>query len=187
MTDLIMPATCHNKALFEITMKALKSCKATCDAKVLYLANNDRGTEFGDRMQKEVEALGYDYKYIPGAFNMSRLFNLGFNITKGEYICYSNSDVEFFPGWLDALIEAWKEHPHFYSMHPYTFSAEHKGLNYRNDDCHPIKRVIPCDHPGAAGCMLMKRKDCHVWDERFTYWEHDAAISIVTGKQSSFR
>lgn len=172
--DVIMPVTNQNNGLFELNKKALLSFKASCDARIIFLGNNDNGSICENRFRDLALSNGYRYLYIHGKFNMSEFFNIGRKITSGKYVAYSNADVTFYPGWLDNLIELWNENPKYYSMHPYSFHPIHKGLCYRNDECSPIRKVVDCDHPGGSGITVMKREDNHVWDESFSYWEQDS-------------
>lgn len=43
--------------------------------------------------------------HMPGAFNYNRFANTGASQGKAEWICISNNDVEFTPGWFSKLTE----------------------------------------------------------------------------------
>lgn len=170
--DIIMPGTNQNAKTFQMNCRAIESLKDSCDARLLFLDNNCADFTWCKEFEILCKSLGYRYLYCFEPFNMGKFFNHGYRITKGKYICYSNSDLVFHKDWLKNILELWEENPEFYSMHSYSFHPHHKGLNYRNDDCAPIRQVIECDHPGS-GLSVMRRTDRHVWDETFSYWEND--------------
>jgi hypothetical protein len=168
---VIMPGSCRNHKLFEICSKAVKTCHQTCRANLIFLDNN-AGGGYSEAFSRLLPILGYQYEYIKEPFNISRFLNLGASMANTEYIVYSNADVVFYPDWLENIIELWKENPEFYSMHPYSFHKTHEGLCFRSDT-EPEKRVVRCDHPGGSGVTVMRKKDGHIWDEKFGYWEQD--------------
>lgn len=169
--DVIMPGTNKTEELFNINFQAVDSLLKTSDARLIFFDNNSDNSYWSKAMERRVKDLGQTFVTYPGPFNMSRIFNLGTKLTNGKYIVYSNSDVTFYPKWLDNIIDLWEENPHFYSMHPYNYTPEHKGLIYR-DSVEPIRKVVPCDHPGS-GISVFRRSSGHTFDESFSYWEQD--------------
>lgn len=86
---------------------------------------------------------------------------------------FSNADVIFFPHWLHYLHQAWchSENTHYFSMHPYVYSPNQEGVNYRNSTFED-PRTVPVDTP-LMHVSLFRTEHLYKWDEQFTLYEAD--------------
>ena len=171
-TTIIMPGRCQNVMLTNMYRAALASCKASCDAHVLFMDNT--GTPEGYVIKAFCDTLGYSYYQFdfPSPYCNAKWWNHGVSITESEFICYANADLIFFPGWLERLLWHWQRNNwNYHSMHPYSWSPTENNMNYKSKDA-PRNECVSCDHPGAyAG--LFRRSEGYVWDERYFCAEDD--------------
>lgn len=174
-TTIIMPGPCQNGPMLHMYFAALASCKATCDADLIFIDDNPGKNPGGPEMAAYCRSLGYRYHNFGDCeINNAKMYNWGRAEAKTEYIAYANADVLFFDNWLDNLIAMWRLHPYLYCMCPYAWSIHHKGLTYR-DSAEPRGIMVKCDHP-QCWTVLFKRDHDFVWDEEIGFWEIDCDL-----------
>lgn len=173
MTDaaVIIPVTSRNAHCHLMAKVAIRTCRASTDAPMLVLANNSPEPRLRDEIFNECHALGVDYCYLPGPFNIAKAFNYGATKTKGTYIAYGTSDVLYFPGWLDKIIAAWEQHPSYFAICNYSFDTANNPCS--RPDVTPLNVIKHTANP-SAGVIVLRRDSGYQWDEQFSLWEIDA-------------
>ena len=183
-TVTIMPATALTHEMFNVCKRALESHKATTQAHLICLDNQDADPGLQQELQKLVESLGYEYDFSREDFSLTKFWNRGYEMAEGrfEYVVLSNADVLFHNFWLHYLLEAWAQndnaskylsmHPYTYSaVHPYTYSAVNRGVNYRSTTV-PLHETRLVEQP-QMHCSLFRTKDQFRFDEQFERYECD--------------
>lgn len=150
---------------------ALRTCRASTDAPMIVLANNSPEPRLRDDIFKECHALGIDYCYLDGPFNIAKAFNYGASRTGGKYIAYGTSDVIYYPGWLDNIIKSWEQYPDYFALCNYSFDMAHNPCTRQ---CVEPLNVIKHTANPSAGIIVLKRSSGYQWDEQFPLWEIDA-------------
>lgn len=166
-----MPGVAGVAALERIAALALTTCAATCHAQILFMDNGGTDQRLRDRIRETCRITGHRYVWMDEPFNEARYFNLGAQMTGAEIVFRANFDVEFFPGWLDNLLDLWAKNPEYYCLAPYGYADQAMGLCCRRDT-RPEAKIVDCDHP--SGWMYgMRRAEMVPTDESFRYWNVD--------------
>ena len=171
--DIITGGPCQNDRLLQSFMGTVATAKATApNARLLWMGGNCQPGPIEEHFKKYLATLGYEYVRIEEPYNCARWWTLGKESTAkwgGEFTVFASCDLLFYAGWLDNLVELWREHPEYFCLAPFSWGrCHHTGLNYR-DDCTPRREIIPCDHP-AAWCHVRRRDDDYIPDIRFKDW-----------------
>ena len=88
----------------------------------------------------------------------------------GEFVVFADCDLIFHLGWLDNIIELWRENSEYFCLAPYTWTAiGQQGLCYRSTDLTARREIVLCDHP-SSWCFVRRRDDDFVPDTRFKDW-----------------
>lgn len=184
MTDasIILPMTPASPFLEYVNEVALRTLRASTDAKVLVLGNNSPlGFAPVRRLKATCDLLKIDFKFIEGKFSQSRFWNMGIDMTAGagesKYTVVCNADCIYFPNWLENIIELWEEDDAtypvrpYYALWPWSMAVKEMGLSYRSSTI-PERRIIETHHPAVL--LVMRRDSGYRWDESFALWEMDA-------------
>lgn len=169
--DVILPLTAATETLWYAASVALRTLRDSCDARVLALMNNTPEGKLRDSIIAQCKSLNIECRYIDGPFSLSRFWNLGRSLTSSEYIAYANQDCIYFRGWLDNMIELWREEPDYYALWPWSLCDHDMGIAYPQKVQYE-RRILRHHHP--ATLLLMRLDSGYVWDEQFNSWEMDA-------------
>jgi len=174
--DIILPVTVPNEFLWTVASMCLRSARASTDANIIVVLNNSPDHKLADDIREQCSLLNIQWIDMAGPFSLSAAYNLGAKLGNARYVAYGQSDILFFDGWLDRLIELWEEHPEYWVVWPFSFGTVHYGQSYR----HSPKlehRIVEDGFPQGA-LSVMRRYDNYRWDEQFPFWELDADLSL---------
>lgn len=168
--DIVLPLCATNEHCHLVAMVAMRTLRASTDARVIVLANNTPDMSRRLAVQAECDLLGLDYQYVEGPFSISKFFNYGASLGRHKYIAYATQDVIFFPGWLTNIIELWEANPQYFCLCNYSFDVNNNPCTRKSTV--PEKRIIDTHNP-SSGVTVLKRENGYKWDEQFTLWEVD--------------
>ena len=168
--DIILPVCATNSHCHLLASMAMRTLRASTDARIIVLANNTPDESRRFALERECGLLGLDYLYVGGPFSISKLFNEGAAMGMRKYIAYATSDVIYFPGWLDNIIELWEMSPDYFALCSYSFDINNNPC--ARQSVEPIKLVQNTHNP-SSGVIVLKRESGYKWDETFPLWEID--------------
>ena len=177
--DVILPVTTATDQTYLMAVVSLRTCRASCGARVHAYLNNSPETRLRARLIEQCFLLGISVIDWREPFSLSKIFNHGTDNTAGDYIVHATSDVIFYPGWLDNIIDLWKQHPEFYTLGNYSFDDENMPCVKHN--VMPERRVVATHNP-SAGLNVFRRQAVYRWDEHFTIWEMDTDLQMYIEK-----
>lgn len=169
--DVILPVTTASEFNYIMATMAIRTCRASTDARIIVMLNNSEDGSLWNRVVKQCSLLGIECCYVPGPFNIAKIFNNGASLGVGKYIAYGTSDVIYYPGWLENLISLWEKEPDYFALCTYSFDdlnmpcVSHEIVNE--------PRIVQTHNP-SSGVIVIKRESNYVWDEQFPLWEIDA-------------
>lgn len=109
--------------------------------------------------------------YYPYAnFNYNRALNLGIRNTQNRYIILTNNDVEFYPGFMDALMNAFDKG--YLSLNPF----DQKRYNPKKVKLNPIYEGYKVGQILFGYCIAVDRKIFDIIgqiDETVNFWYSD--------------
>lgn len=170
--SIIIPVTVANDLLFYAATVCLRTCRATTDAEILVIFNNSKADDNTEALLDQCECLDIDYMTWGLPFSMSAVWNHGARETHNAHIVYAQQDIIFYPGWLNAILGAFTEHPQYRLFWPWSFDWRNFGTSTRKDYRNGTG-LLDSDYPCGA-LSVHRRSDGYVWDERFSRWELDA-------------
>lgn len=180
---VILPLCAHEVNSLNMSLTALRTCAASTTAKILVICNNSEG-EFLEAIKSNCDALGAAFHYWEGPFNISKIYNLGTQMTQGKYIAYGSADVVYYPNWLENIIALWERNPKYYCLCGWSF--DHRPIPC-TQQLVKYQNIIAPTHNPSSGVLVFKRESNFQWDENFMLWEVDCDIYIMlerTGRKA---
>lgn len=175
MTDasLIIPVTAANEVSFYSATVALRTLRATAPTiETLVFLNNTPTGWMREGIITQCRLLGIRLIDWSEPFSMSRIFNAGTRMTERRYIAWAGQDSIFYPGWLEAMTDAFSLHPDYAIFWPWSFDWRDFGVSFRSSTT-PAEGILEGPTPAGA-VVMMRRVENYWWDEHFTRWELDA-------------
>lgn len=172
--DIILPVCATNAHCHLMASMAMRTLRASTDARIFVLGNNTPDESRREALEKECRLLGMFLHWMEGPFSISVAFNSGTRLGEGpgpsKYIAYATSDVIYFPGWLENIIELWEENPHYFALCSYSFDVNNNPCV--RHEVTPERRIVDTHNP-SSGALVLKRESGYKWDEQFALWEID--------------
>lgn len=171
--DVILPITTATDQTYLMATVALRTCRASTSARILAFLNNSPPSPLRERIINQCQMLGIGMVFWDKPFSLTKIFNAGTGLTRGEFIAYGTSDVIYFPNWFENIVELWRENPEYFCLVNYSFDdlnmpcVQHSVVNER--------RIEHTGNP-SSGVTIFKRSSNYVWDENFSCWEMDADL-----------
>jgi hypothetical protein len=167
-SDLVILCSTKNKNIEEFQIQMLDSFVQTTpeECKLLIIENNSNENCY-KTWKNYVLSKKQNFIFSQTDFNLSKLYNEGYKITKNEYIMYANSDLIFHENWYYNLLNWFDIINNLYVISPFTkiynsdwslSGAYRKDLTLKNEFFE-----TPCI-PGWFYCF--KRKNSYTWDEK---------------------
>jgi len=171
--DVIIPVTTGSETAYMMAVMSLRTCHASTKANIWAYINNSPDDALRARLVNQCHMLGINVVMWPGPFNIAKIFNDGFDRSKGDYIGFGTSDVIYYDHWLENIIELWEENPEYFILSSWSFDdlatpcARNHIVNRRE--------IVHTGNP-SAGVLVFKRSSQYRWDENFELWEIDADL-----------
>lgn len=170
-SQVIIPVVGSCRQNFDASMVALRTCRATTSAKMLIIGNNCT-EEYRHDFEVTCEALGCEWRFVPGPFNCPKTFNDGLDSTTGPFVAMAGCDTIFYPAWFSNLIRLWQQNPGFFALAPISFHPRIPHL--RQYVTGPENRILE-EHAHCPGCQVFKRSNGYRYDEQ-AGWEIDSDL-----------
>lgn len=171
----------QNKKIEEFQIEMIDSFvkNTPSECKLLVIENNSHIDDHSV-WKDYVKSKGQKFVFIDEEFNMNKYYNYGTNMSDGEYIMYTNSDLLYYENWYENLISWYDKIENLLAITPFSKafdwdnsndvinerSVYRKNLNYKNEFYETI-------HLGGWFCCL-PRKENWIWDENFKAHYQDA-------------
>ena len=145
----------HRLDVLKLSLNSLiKSVEGQTDVVVL---NNGSCAEVREYLDNQLEIGRIDY-LIHSRQNLGVIggFKILFNAVPGEIIAYSDDDVFYYPGWLDAHLE-------ILNTYPMTGMVSGAPVGYSSE--HAVKAVEKFISSGPKGLEIQKKARINDWEE----------------------
>lgn len=167
-SDVIILCSTKNKNIEEFQIQMIDSFTENTpeDCKLLIIENNSEQTSH-KRFKDYVLSKKQNFIFSKTEFNLSKLYNEGYNITNNEFVMYGNSDLIFYKDWYFNLLNWFDKINNLYVISPFTkiynedwnlSGAYRKNLTLK-DEFFETSCI-----PGWFYCF--KRNNSYIWDER---------------------
>lgn len=172
--DVIIPCTVATPSLWYAAQVAIRTCRSSTSARVHAICNNSPDENLRHSFKSDCEALGVEYRYWDEKWNMNRCFNMGMDITVGDYVAVSNQDVIFYPEWFENIVHLWKKNPEYFVLIPWSQSstALTAFCKITPSDTDEIREC----HDVTSGVTVFRRSNGYRYDERFADLEQDTDL-----------
>jgi GT2 family glycosyltransferase len=177
--DVIILSYANTEALQKVTLDSVESLVASEDParikfNIVVLESNKTLKPFQYPNTKTV--------YPWQRFGYHRYMNIGIRMTKSPFICISNNDLIYYPGWASEILAAFKQDPELYSVSP-ACNVHHPeqgiALNSGNHYGYEVRKEL------VGWCILFKREMLKITgklDPAFKFWYADNDYSNTLQK-----
>ncbi|GAB3927680.1 glycosyltransferase family 2 protein [Mucilaginibacter myungsuensis] len=180
--DIIILSYAKTEQLKQMTQDGINSL----------FASEDKGEiKFNVVVIESEKKLG-NYQY-PGtktiypdvSFGYNKYLNIGIRATNSRYVCLSNNDLIYHPGWATAMLKAFAEHPQLASANPYSENFDYDERIKTGPDVAWRHKTMAMNGVLTGWCIFVKRDTLQKigeLDEQFTFWYADNDYDLTLRK-----